>query len=192
MKTKTYLITGSLFVLVLSLFLLSSFNLNVVPSQDEESSATLQYNSLVCPTVTRIDGTIEKLPCSHNVLYNTGMNHTMKALFWNLTSDTVSTIELCNSSYAGSRCDTPVVAGTEAYFAYVDSGLAKKNGSIMYLNNGNTSIYTTFTATADAKTTNVTRLTSWSGVNFSGNSFTPVTLQTNDQLTLNWSIWITS
>ena len=53
---------------------------------------------------------------------------------------------------------------------------------------GNWSIYNEFTSTCDNVVTNVTRLRNTNGDDFAGNTFTLVTLQTDDLLLINWTL----
>ncbi len=187
MKFKAYFL-----IPIFVLFLVGVFTLGVslqgVPSQDVKTPVT--YHSSVFRQVTRADGTIEPGEYSSNVLYDTGAELLMDALFETAFQNNtrIQVIELCNSSYGG-HCDTPSASG-DVFNVYTDSGLEAANGTYLAIGNGNKSISNTFTATADDLTTNVTRLTDWDSNNFSGVAFTTVTLQTDDTLFINWSIWV--
>ncbi|KKL78875.1 hypothetical protein LCGC14_2020450 [marine sediment metagenome] len=102
--------------------------------------------------------------------------------------DAVDWIELCNVSASGG-CGVPVAASSEAYTGYTDAGLIKQAGSVDDMGNGNFSVAYTFTANRTAST-NVTHLLNGNGDEFAGNSFTLVSLENNDQITINWTVSI--
>lgn len=165
----------------------SFFNFHAVESVSNPSSDSLNYHADVC---VYKNGILHE--CNHNVLYNNGKNMTRDMLGYGGTlAGNVSTISLCNAS-TGSACGTPVAAGSEAYTAYDSCGLNAATGSYAVLTayDGNWTITKTFTSTCDNRLVNVTRLTNASGSIFAGNTFSLVTLQTNDQLTVNWTIMI--
>lgn len=160
-------------------------NSNNNPSGDDVSDA-IHYKANVCVTHTNPEGEVLSSECNHNVLYTTGAN--LIRTYLGDTgggTDEVDQISLCNAT---AGCGTPVAGKSEAFTAYANCGLQEATGTYGALGNGNWSIYTTFTSTCDNVITNMTRLGNTNNDDFAGNSFTLVTLQTNDQLTINWTI----
>lgn len=199
MKKKSIILT----TVVSAVFLFAiaaSFNILSVPAAlspsvtSTPSSDNLQYDANV-EVYFRDCSPTDPTDCAdpilwhkdHNVLYGSGMNGTRDTLKGGPVFN-VTTIGLCNAT---AGCGTPVKAANEAYNEYANCGLAIANGTATdYGIEGNWTISNTFTSTCDAQITNLTRLKAVDGTNFAGNTFTLVTLQTNDQLTINWSIGI--
>jgi hypothetical protein len=170
------------------------------------SDGYMHYGANVCTQVVKADGTRESAQCSDatsspnfnaglpKVLFNTGKNITRDALILAGTMVPVNNITICNSSNAGgSGCATPTSAGSETYSEFgAGCGLTYTGGSVttnVQLTAGNWTVYKTYTSTCDNMTTNVTRIGN-NSVYFAGNSFTTVTLQTSDQLTVNWTLYL--
>ena len=78
-------------------------------------------------------------------------------------------------------------------FSSRESGLDRTQGTYGDNGVGNWSIWTTFTATADDLLTNKTGIFNASAVGtlFAENTFTLATLQSSDQITINWTIFVT-
>jgi len=130
-------------------------------------------------------GIDEIVECDDNILFNEGKNMTRNYLSLG-GGGAITTIQLCNSTGANNCSEPSANHGDDRYVPYTTCGLAATTGTV--LNNigiGNWSISKTFTATCDGLQVNVTRLQNATPYNFSGNSFVPVTLQTNDQITVN-------
>jgi hypothetical protein len=123
----------------------------------------------------------------HNLLYGTGQNMTRDCL----TSGgcgAITNITLCNAT---AGCGEPVAGAGETYTEFGACGLEPVVGTVTdYGVEGNYTVSTTFTATCDTLTTNLTRLTNASGSNFAGNSFNLASLDSTDTLVINWSIGI--
>lgn len=194
-KNKTIGITFLSVALITTIILFASGVFAPSPISTEDSStATINYHSQVCKQITRADGTIEEPECSHNVLYTDGANYIRKMLTLGSASaaDNITNISLCNAVGTGG-CTTPVAADVAIGSGYneLTGGLAPKIGTVLNTGNGNWSVSATFTSTADNVQTNVTRITNGTiTYPFAGNSFTLATLQTNDQITVNWTIWV--
>jgi len=185
MEKKQLLLIPALAFLIVGMFALAFF------TQDNPSTNvgdTIEYHSSVCKQVTRVDGTIELVECSSNVLYDTGKNLIRDYLGDSGgTGDEVDQIELGNASLAAGE---PTADSSEAYTALSGCGMDEATGAYTALaQDGNWTIYYEFTSTCDNVLTNVTHLSNTAAVEFAGNSFTLVTLQTNDKLGLNWTIW---
>lgn len=171
-------------ILVLGLFLLSFIPVSTPDNQEASTSDGIGYKGSVCTYVTRADGTVEDNGCDHNVLFNTGAEYVETQLKTGST-DAVDWISLCNST---AGCGEPQADSSELFTEYSSCGLTQVAGTTGSNGNGNWSVWTTFTASCDNLETNVTHLENDADLEFAGNSFTDVTLQTNDQLTINWTI----
>lgn len=180
---------GGLALGVLLLFgFMFAFNGNVPDPYNYgvDDATTIHYKANVCVTHADPNGNVLSSECDHNVLYTTGKN--LIRTYLGDTgggTDEVDQISLCNAT---AGCGTPVAGKTEDFTAYAGCGLEEATGTYGALGDGNWSIYTTFTATCDDLLVNATRLGNTNNDDFAGNSFSLVTLQTNDQLTINWTI----
>jgi len=176
---------GMVFSLVVGL---QGFNSQSNSVRNVESTG-IQYDAYVCNYVTRADGTVEDLGCSHNLLYNDGKD-LIKTYLGDTggSTDEVDQISLCNAT---AGCGVPVAGASEDYNEFTACGLAVGTGTYSSLGVGNWSIFNTFTSTCDSVEINATRLRNTASTNFAGNTFTLATLQTNDQITINWTIAVT-
>jgi len=183
-KKLIFGITGILLISAVLFFVFAS-SVSVPKVIDStESDATITYHSNVC---VYKNGELTG-PCSHNVLYNNG-KEMIEARLGNGGSGSILNISLCNATDSPG-CGAPVAAMTEAFNNFTNCGLNAQNGAYGDLGTGNWSVAKTFTSTCDNVVTNATRIMNATGSPFAGNSFTSVTLQTNDQLTINWTIWV--
>jgi len=171
-------------IMILGIFLVMSFIPNV-PIPTENSVDGINYKGMVCTSVIRADGTVEDNGCNHNVLYTTGAEYVETQLKTGST-DAVDWIALCDATNA--TCVTQTAGSSEPYTSWTDSGLEKAAGAVLDNGNGNWSVFTTFTASCDNLITNVTHLENDADLEFAGNEFTTVTLQTSDSLSINWTI----
>ena len=169
-------------VAVLSVYLI---NINEQTKESSVGSTEMKYNAIV--DVYKNGVLVSR---SHNVLYDLGRNFTRDILGSGSLQGPFQNVSLCNAS---TVCATPVALATEAFTGYTNCGLSSQAGTYAALGGvaGNWTITKTFTSTCDSVNTTVTRLTNQTGGIFAGNSFTLVTLQTNDQLTINWTLMIT-
>jgi len=168
-------------LLFCSVFAIASFNIN---STRVSSGDSITYHSNVC-----VYKNGELVDCSHNLLYNTGKN--LIRTYLGDTgggTDEIDQIEMCDSSIG---CGDPQADASETYNAYATCGLSQITGDYNALEEaGNWTISTTFTSTCDNTKTNMTRLKNTAGTNFAGVRFTDVILQTDDQLLVNWTLWV--
>ena len=135
----------------------------------------VHYKATVC--VYKND---ELISCQYNLLTNGGKDMIRDALQG--TSTNINQISLGNGA-------APTASSTSLPSEYTDCGLAKATASTQNLaNNGNWSVYYTFTSTCDSKVVNTTGLYKNGGNLFAGTSFTSTTLQTDDQIKINWTI----
>lgn len=176
-----------MFLCIASILAISMIQSNNQIQNNLGSSEGIGYKGVVCTYVTRADGTVEDNGCNHNVLFDTGAELIEDYLAdGSGGGDAVDWIELCDATNA--TCAEPTADSSEEYTAWVDSGLAKSVGTVGDNGNGNWSVWKTFTSTADGAIVNVTHLINDDDDEFAGNSFTDVTLQANDQLTINWTV----
>jgi len=179
-------------LLLIPVFLLAIvgvFAFSMIPAANvADDGISITYHSDVCKTVTRADGTVEPTDCSHNLLYDTGKDLIELQLGDNPTTDEVDQISLCNSA-TSSNCGTPQADAGETFLTITDSGLSETTGTYASIGTGNWTISNTFTASASVKTAG-TRLQNTLGTNFAGNAFTEVSLESGDQLSIEWNIWV--
>jgi hypothetical protein len=153
------------------------------------SSSGVNYVSNVCADVTRADGTTENAGCSTNFLTPAGRDAIMDLVaggpLGSLT--TVRQIALCNIS-------TGAAGNAQCYGnqSSQSNGLQNTTGTFARVAPyGNWSVSNQFTATADGMTVNGTILlngSSTGAIIFANNTFSQVTLNTNDQITIRWNI----
>lgn len=127
--------------------------------------------------------------CSHNLLYNEGQNMTRDSL--GIGGNSILNITLANCS---ASCGVPSAGADEAFTALAGCGMLSAEGTyaLVPTSGGNWSVSKTFTSTCENVVTNLTRIGNASGSYLAGNTFNFVNLSTNDQLTVNWTIMITS
>jgi hypothetical protein len=179
MEHKRLVIYSILSVVILTFIFYLAPNISLDANSQSDS---LNYRGDVC---VYLNG--ELVECSHNVLYNSGANLTRDSLGIGGNGEVLN-LSLCNAT---AGCGTPVAAASETYNEYTGCGLGNVQGAYTSLGQtGNWTVSNTFTASCDNLEVNVTRLQNESGVNFAGNSFTLVTMQTNDQLTINWTLQV--
>jgi len=151
------------------------------------SANAIVYHSDVCVTVDKADGSGQVIECENNPNFFTsfGKNAVMDFVGTGFAGPAFDTIALCNVSTG---------LGTTVQQCYITGGLTNGTGTFLKVADpGNWSISRTFTSTSDGQTVNGTALlngSSTGGVFFANNSFTQVTLNTNDQITIRWNISI--
>ena len=194
---KGYLIPILAVIFICSVFVVASLMNN--SNQGNNVGDSITYGSDVCISTTGDFegresplGKMELVQCDNNVLFDTGKDLIKDVIGDTNTADACDWIELCNSSIA-ENCGTPQADSSEDYTAYGSlCGMDKIAGTYGTLTgNGNWSISNTFTSTCDDVETNVTHLLNANADEFAGNEFTLVTLQTDDQLLINWTVWVT-
>lgn len=179
---RTILLSSLLLATLLGVFVFAnSLGISNVASP----SQGIVHGDEWCAQITRADGTIEAPFCGKNTYTNAGKNATRDYIGAGSGGAAFDYIALGNAS-APTATDTTL--GNE----YTDGGLSRAQGTYYSLaTNGNWTIGYTFTATADNLLVNTTGIfnASSSGVMFAGFSFADATLQTNDQITINATIW---
>lgn len=196
MKQKKILVG----VLILSVVLLV-LGLNAVLTgitTPTVSMGEVDYTGSVCVKHIR-DGEVLMKDCSPNVLFTaTGNGADMvQDLLVGTSNGSIDWISLCNATN-NDGCGTPIGAMTEAYIEYgipgetTGCGLNATVGTVSDIPGqwGNWTVYKQFTSSCDNRVVNTTRLQNNTDGNFSGNTFDTVTLDTNDQLTVNWTLQV--
>lgn len=169
----------------LALLVVAFFAVTAVPGIQLGQVQGVNYMSSVCVYKNN-----ELIDCSSNLLYDDGKNLIRTVLGNTGTGGPVKNITLCNAT---AGCGSPQADHLETYNYYTSCGLqADADGSYGALGQaGNWTISRLFTASCDGLVTNATRLEAGSATIFAGNNFTSVTLQTNDQINVTWTIWVT-
>lgn len=176
---------------LLVLSILGVFAFSFMSPSSTSSNNEVQYGSNVCTHVTRVDGTVEQLGCSHNLVVDAGLNAIRDQLGGQADFGAFDYIALCNAT---AGCTGTDASDTTLDNEFTSAGLTRAQGTYGQLGTGNWSIYKTFTATVNALETNQTGIFNQStgGTLLAENTFTLVTLQNNDQLTVNWTITVTN
>lgn len=151
----------------------------------EDNPLSIKYNSNVC--VYKNNELLGE--CYSNLVTTAGLNAIKDGLGQGSLPAAYDYVALCNAT---AGCTDPAAGDTALDNEYAAGGLSRAQGTYSSNGNGNWTISKTFTATADSLVTNMTGLfnASSSGTMLAENNFTSVTLQTNDQLTINWTIWV--
>jgi hypothetical protein len=182
------------FLSILSIILFSAFLISLPGKVPTEYSEGIGYHSSVCTYIVREDGQMVDNGCSHNLLTNAGANAIRDALTTDATTVSFSYIGLCNASFGGD-CNGTNIADESLYheFPAGANGLNRTNeATFLPLGIGNWSYSRTFVAGEDNMVTNKTGIfnATSGGTMLAVNTFTTSTLQTGDQITVNWSIWV--
>jgi len=179
-----------LVLFIVSVSAIFSTQVNVI----NPSGKGLKYGSNVC-----VHKNGELVQCGPNTLTNAGMNFIEDQLISSTVSN-ISFIALCNTSNVstdggGDGCKQVTTASTVLNGEYQTCGLERAQGTYASEGTGNFSYAYTFTSGCNNLVTNGTGLfndtNGISGILFAANNFTSVTLQTNDQLTVTWYVWVT-
>lgn len=137
-------------------------------------------------------GIMEDVSFGHNLIFNDGLDMWAEDMIDDTTNFNLTHIALCNAT-GSATCGEPLAAQSEPFLEFNNCGLVAANASTGSLGIGNRSIFHTFTSTCNNLEVNVTRLRDEATQrNFSGNSFTLVTLQIDDQLTINITLFATN
>jgi len=187
-----YLILGVVLISVMSVLSLSLLSVPQSPTLDD----SLNYYSEVCYATTgdfegretpAHSGIVEQVQCGHNLLYDNGKNLTKLSIGNGLASGAFNNISLCNGS---AGCATPTVGMSETYNEITECGLHNQGGTYSSYGIGNWSVSNTFTSSCSSLITNSSRIQNQTGSSFAGSLFTKVTLESSDQLTINWTMGV--
>jgi hypothetical protein len=170
--------------------------LSITQTQNAESG--INYHSQVC-----IEKNDDLVGCSHNLLMDDGRDMIRDLMIGSKTG-TIGYIALCNSSNStadvnGDNCAYPTISDVALKGEIVGRcGLGRATAGVSNAGTSNITLSYTFTSTCDNILINKTALynisAGCSGADhcmFAANNFTTVTLQTNDQLTVTWYVWVT-
>ncbi len=215
---KLYLMFGiNLFLVLFIAILIFSFTpaVSVAPT---ESDGGLRYDGVVCVKVIRGEGSrygegVEDVGCTHNNITFIGLNLTrdfLTAFRTTTSTGNFTTISLCNAT--GGGCSAFANQGNAGQGwnngsgaqkdEYDVNGLSRQIGTFTILpnNNGNVSIFTTFTSSgiaglevnASALFNQTAIASGWNGTMLAVDRFTQVTLDgsAGDQLTVNWTLMV--
>lgn len=174
-----------LYLSLLSIFLFGVMYVSYafIPQANAGSSEDIiKYQGNVC-----VSKNGELVGCSHNLLFNNGKDQIKYVIGSGQDTGAITNLALCNAN-STYGCGEPVAGASELFTSFNDCGLANATGTYASNAVGNWSVSKTFTATCDNVLTNATRIMNSSASPFAGNNFSLVTLQTNDQLTINWTI----
>lgn len=128
---------------------------------------------------------------AHNIVYNNFLDEIKLAVGnGQILGVPYDQIALCNSTQvaAGQGCGVPAADNSEEFISYDQCGLTNATGTYVSLGTGNWSVQHTFTASCDSLTINSTRVQNRTSDLMAGLNFSGVTLNTNDQLTVNWTL----
>jgi hypothetical protein len=164
---------------LMALLVIGAYSMGLVNSVSVPAKGGIDYGSNVCVDTIRADGTVEHNGCSHNTLNNTGKNVIMGALAMGVLNLPVN-ITVGNYTQAGVWTPQRLVG-----FKGVN-GTVSRHGTVA----GNWSVSTTFTATGTARLNHTRLYASGNDTVFAYNNFTTTVLQANDQLKINWSVYI--
>ncbi len=192
-----YLVAGVLIVALLFLGLSGNQVQNIgKQSQQEGQFTAIGYNSMVCKEVIRADGTREGLGCKQNLFTNYGKNITRELLAHPGTAGGNVTYIAVGNATAADQAATNTSLGQE-YGANPPAacGLGRAGGTYAKVDtsHGNWSISKVFTASCDSLNVSATGIynASTGSTLFAETTFTPVTLQNNDQINITWYMWVT-
>ena len=183
-KTIGIGVLGALLILTLMIGSGSGFLSFAKPSQSKPVNTMVDqrlqpfYHSKVCVSVNG-----KLIGCHHNIVVNTGLNM-IKTSLKDGTVNQLNQLALGDGA-APTATDTAlpgIISANGCGIGTIDS--SKDNGV------GNFSVWKTWTATG-TQTINSTGLYKSDGTTFFGGStFTETTLQANDQITTNYTIWV--
>lgn len=199
---NTHLLFGVL-CLILGAFIVLSFSTSVIPTAS--TSQGIAYHSRVCIYENRWNSELQQydgqklIECDHNNLTVVGKNtirDILGAFNPSATPGNFTFIGLGNSSAVWTVSDANLTLDN-LYNITSGAGLNMSAGNyVVQTGVGNWSVYKTFTATTNNLKTNVTILansTECCVLNYSmfaWKTFSDVTLQSGDQILVNWTIWV--
>lgn len=184
-KTPYILLSAALLLTIMFVFSAISFSTFGVGAS---TPAKVKYGSAVCNHVTRADGTVEELGCSHNTVTDLGLDGIQDYLMTG-GGTAFDYIALCNASIV---CNASAAGSVTLDSEVAGCGMDRAQGTTAELGTGNWSVYKEFTSTCNGFITNKTGLFNDSADDrlLAENTFTLVTLQNNDKLTINWTIFV--
>ncbi len=174
------------------IFLFAWVILTVPPAEIEAIQApnSVSYHGVACVKV-RLNGVWNDWGCHKNIITTLGLRFIQGNMNGTYTTAQVT----LNKLAIGYNTSPQVVADTALSGIYTTNGLANATGTFQNLGAGNTSLYYTWTATADAQSVNATGIYNTSVATtpaqlFAETTFPNVVLNTNDQITVNYTWWV--
>ena len=178
---KKYIV-GTFSVLVLAMFVVG---MNIGSVGTSEASDSLEYGSLVCPSVMRA-GSDEWIDydCVENTVTTNGKNY-VKTSMGEGTVNKIDVLALGNTT-------APAAGETAIPGLWASCGLTKATAAYNTNGDGNWSQAYTWTSSCDGAVVNTTALYKDATVEgmFAGTTFTATTLQDQDQLKVNYTLWV--
>jgi hypothetical protein len=183
-----------LVVVATTIFATISIVSDVLVSSIGVPSTSLTYNTAVCKVITRADGTVEDLGCSHNLVSDGGKDFLKECLGDGAcgapTAFTNMTIGNCTVSQTGAQ--TELCGGQDYSDGACGLGPSNPTDGPTYSSAGTGAwnITATWTSNCDNVIVNATALYN-NTLMFAQNNFTTVTLMSSDQINVTWGIWVT-
>jgi hypothetical protein len=175
---KNFLIGAILVVLI-------SVAISFPVAQTSKDNSQLTFHSAVC--VYKNGQSIGY--CTHNMMMNAGLNWTRDLIGNASAAGPMAVIALGNGSTAETNTLTSLPSNI------TECGLQNATGAYAIVGTGNWSISKTFTSSCNNEIVNTTALfnsSSSPNAMFAGKNFSSsVTLQSGDQLSVTWYIWVT-
>jgi len=144
--------------------------------------------SSVCARILRASGIVEDLGCNENTWTNSGKNWTRDCIGQGVCGATAFKYLALGNTSAPSATST-TLAGEIA-----DCGLARASGTYVTetASVGNWTIYYTWTSTCNNEVVNTTAVfnATSGGIMLAGTTITSATLQSSDQLQVNYTKWV--
>jgi hypothetical protein len=175
-----------LVVIATTLFATISMVSDVLVGSSPMSGASLTYNTMVC-----IYKNGELIQCSHNLVTNDGKDFLKSCLgtaSCGASAFTNLTLANCTNSVTGT--DSTLCNGQDWTSCSVGPGdgvgaVYKSAGT------GAWNVTDTWTSSCDDVNVSATGMYNNGATLLAENTFTPVMLQTNDQINVTWGIWVT-
>ena len=172
---KKYLI-ATLIVFVMAIFVVG-LNIDNNEAIPEGVGDGLDYGSNV-----RVYLNDELVDSTENTVTTAGLNNVLSALAYG-QSTLITNLTVGNTT-------APAAGETALAGIYTTHGLAGETGTVNSNGDGNWSVAYTWTCTSGAVTVNTTALYNVTNAMFAGTTFTATTLQTDDQLKVNYTLWV--
>jgi len=182
-----------LVVIATTLFATLSIVSDVLVGSTPLYGTSMTYNTMVCKVITRANGEVIDLGCSHNLVTNDGKDFLKNCLGQGgcgANAFVTLAIANCTSGVAGDGSDSTLCSGDE----YTTCDLGPAAGTYKSAGTGAWNVTYTWTAssTCSVLPVNATGLyNATSGTLLAENAFTDVTLQGLDQINVTWGIWVT-
>jgi hypothetical protein len=187
-------VIGTAMVVVMAAAIMSTTQVATAPA---DGSLSALYHTAVC---VYKNGVLQG-PCEHNNVTNIGLNWTRDALGFSGIAGKAAYIALGNTTSADTVTLTTLGGQYPDCGLTINGATTGPTAAVVGTSNGNWSVSALWTSTCNGIVVNNTALYNNSTaascstggcVMFAGKSFTPVTLQANDQLNITWYVWVTN